>query len=66
MKYYPFWKQTVEVWQTVIVSIARWSLAINNPAFRQGKQNGIVVYKENGDLADQGTVKMALALTNLM
>jgi hypothetical protein len=25
----------------------------------QENKNGIVVYKENGDLADQGTVKMA-------
>jgi hypothetical protein len=51
---------------STIVSIW-WSLAINNPAgFAGRKQNGIVVYKENGDLADQGTVKMALALTNLM
>jgi hypothetical protein len=52
---------------STIVSIAPMKFSINNPAFRrQGKQNGIVVYKENGDLADQGTVKMALALTNLM
>jgi hypothetical protein len=48
----------------VIVSIAD-EVAINNLASQENK-NGIVVYKENGDLADQGTVKMALALTNLM
>jgi hypothetical protein len=33
-------------------------LAINNPTASAGEnKNGIVVYKENGDLADQGTVR---------